>query len=165
MHISAFLGIENSTFTLAPRIHSPYFRPNLPLLAISHALNLHLSQPLLPDNNIRRDTVLPVVQQHRHPIRVHALTREELVILEAANNLLGIGTSALLEGIDLGLRGVLLLEGHLDLLHVLLEMCEVGLLVEGGLVEAEGVHDVDDLLVGVVGALFGFLGGGVGAGV
>jgi len=44
-------------------------------------------------------------------------------------------------------------------------MCEVGLLVEGGLVEAEGVDNVNDLLVLVVGALLGFLGGGVGAGV
>jgi len=44
-------------------------------------------------------------------------------------------------------------------------MCEVGLLVERGLVEAEGVNDVNDLLSSVLDALLGFFGRGIAAGV
>jgi len=165
LHIFAFLGISKTSHSHSLHISlASLFVPVFPSL-ITPTLNLHLSQPLLPDNNIRRNTILPVVQQHRHAIRVHALTREELVILEASNNLLSVGTSALLESVNLGLRGVLLLQGRLDLLHVLLEMCEVGLLVERGLVQAEGVDDVDDLLGRVLDTLLGFFGRGIAAGV
>lgn len=44
-------------------------------------------------------------------------------------------------------------------------MGEVRLLVEGGLVQAEGVDNVDDGLGLVVGALIALLGGRVGANV
>jgi hypothetical protein len=128
-------------------------------------LNLHLRQPLLPHNNIRRNTILSVVQQHNHRIRIHRLSSEELIVLEVCNDLLGVGGSSLFESGDLGLGGVALLEGLLDLLHVLLEVGEVGLLVEGGFVEAEGVDHVDNLRGAVFGAFFGFFGGGVGASV
>jgi hypothetical protein len=46
-----------------------------------------------------------------------------------------------------------------------LEVCEVALLVEAGLVQAEGVDDVDLLLGRVLGALLLLLGGGVGTSV
>jgi hypothetical protein len=47
----------------------------------------------------------------------------------------------------------------------LLKVGEVGLLVERGLVEAEGVDDINDLLGAIFGALFSFLSGGVGTSV
>jgi hypothetical protein len=46
-----------------------------------------------------------------------------------------------------------------------LEVCEVALLVETGLVQAEGVDDIDLLLGRVLGALLLLLGGGISTGV
>jgi len=46
-----------------------------------------------------------------------------------------------------------------------LEMCEVGLLVEAGLVETERVNDIDNGLCAVLDTLLGLLSGRVGADV
>lgn len=46
-----------------------------------------------------------------------------------------------------------------------LEVGEVALLVEAGLVQAEGVDDVDDLVLVVLDGLLGLLGGSIATGV
>ena len=60
-----------------------------------------------------------------HALGVHALTNEELVVLEVADDLLGEGLSALLEGRDT--LGVCLLEVGLNGLHVALKVGKVRL--------------------------------------
>jgi hypothetical protein len=91
----------------------------MPLIAKETAnLDLHLRQAMLPDSNIRRDTVLAVVEQDNHAIRVHGLADEELVVFEVADDLLGVGAGLGLEGLDFFFGGILSLERFLDLLHV-----------------------------------------------
>jgi hypothetical protein len=87
--------------------------------------------------------ILTVVEEDDHAIGVHGLAGEELPVLEGTDNLLGESLSTSLELLNLLVRGAVGLHGLLDLLHVLLEVTEVRLLVEGGLVEAERVDDVD----------------------
>ena len=110
--------------------------------------------------------ILAVVEEDDHAVRVHGLAGEELPVLEGANNLLGEGLSTSLELLDLIVGGAAGLHVVLDLLHVLLEVTEVGLLVEGGLVEAERVDNVDDGGGSILGTLVTtVLSGGVGTDV
>jgi hypothetical protein len=88
--------------------------------------------------------ILAVVEKDNHAIGVHGLAGEELPVLEGADNLLGEGLSTSLELLDLLVGGVVGLHLLLDGLHVVLEGSKVGLLVEGGLVEAERVNNVDN---------------------
>ena len=73
---------------------------------------------MLPDGNVGGDTVLAVVEEDDHAIGVHGLASEEFVVLEVGNDLLGVGSSTLLELSDLLGGGTLLLELGLDGLHV-----------------------------------------------
>lgn len=119
---------------------------------------------MLPEDDVGGNTVLTPVDEGDHSIGVHGLTSEELVVLEVGDDLLDVGGSTLLE--DRDLLGVVLLEVSLDLLHVALDVRDVGLLVEGGLLETGVVDNVVDLdgvlaLVGVVTTL----GAGVGTNV
>lgn len=121
---------------------------------------------ILSKNCVRSYSVLTVVEEDDHAVRVHGLASEELEVLEVGNDLLGETGSAGLESLDLVVRGTVGLHGLLDLLHVLLEVAEVGLLVERGLVEAERVDNVDDGGGLVVGTLVTtVLSGGVGTDV
>jgi len=105
--------------------------------------NLHLSETVFPDGNVRSNAVLTIVEKDNHAIWVHGLANEEFKVLEAADNLLGVSSSLGLELFDFCLRGALLLELLLDLLHVSLEMAEILLLVERGLLETETVDSID----------------------
>lgn len=100
-----------------------------------------------------------------HSVGVHGLANKELVVLEVGNDLLGVGRGAGLKGLDVVVAGTLGLHGLLDLLHVGLEVGEVRLLVELGLVETERVDDIDDGLGLVVVVLGSVLSRGVGANV
>ena len=137
---------------------------------------------MLPDGDVGGDAVLAVVEEDNHAIGVHGLASEELEVLEVGDDLLGEGGSTLLEGGDLLGGGTLLLELSLDGLHVAwgsvstggsrcgvviltLEVGEVALLVELGLVETERVDDIDLGLDVVVGTLLGLLSGSVGTSV
>ena len=126
------------------------------------------------------DTILTVVEKGDHAIRVHVLASVELVVLEVADDLLRVVGGALLEGGDTVRVG--LGELGLDGLHVALrvdvsicggwnwvyagidtgsehggrshlEICQIGLFVELGRLEAEGVDDVVDLLGTVLNGL------------
>lgn len=139
---------------------------------------------MLPDGNVRRDTVLAVVEKddpkhmsdtatsqtystrrHSHPIRVHALTDQELVVLEVPDNLLRIPLRTLLELHHLLVTRTPLLHLTLDLLHVPLQMRKVALLVETRLVQAERVHHINDLRLALVQALLGLFSRSIGAGI
>lgn len=100
-----------------------------------------------------------------HSVGVHGLANKELVVLEVGNDLLGVGRGAGLKGLDVLVAGTLGLHGLLDLLHVGLEVGEVRLLVELGLIETERVDDIDDGLGLVVVVLGSVLSRGVGANV
>jgi len=100
-----------------------------------------------------------------HSVGVHALADIELVVLEVANDLLGKGVGLGLEVLDLVLTGTLLSKSLLDIAHVLLEVGQVALLIERGRLEAEGIDNVVDLHVGILGTLLGLLGGSVSASV
>jgi hypothetical protein len=107
--------------------------------------------------------ILAVVEEDDHAVGVHGLAGEELPVLERADNLLGEGLGTSLELLDLLVRGVVGLHLLLDGLHVMLEGSKVGLLVEGGLVEAERVNNVDDGGGVILGTLVTtILSGGVG---
>lgn len=82
--------------------------------------------------------------QLNSPFVIERFTNVEIVVLEVGDDLLGILSSLLLE--DWNTFWVLLCESLFDGLHVSLEMREVLLLVERGLLKSEGVDDVDDLL-------------------
>jgi len=133
-------------------------RARRPTISAATRLNLHLRQAVLPDSYERRDPILAVVKQNDHSIGVHGLADEELVVLETSNNLLGKGGRSLFELLDLVLTAALLLHAFLDLLHVALEMAEICLLVELGLVQAERVDNIDDLGCGVVEVFAAFFG-------
>lgn len=105
------------------------------------------------------------LEVHSHSIWIHGLAREELVVLEVANDLLRVSLGVLLELGDGLVASTVLLEALLDLLHVALEMGEIALLVERGGVEAEGVDDVDNGLLCVVDFLAALLSRGVTADV
>lgn len=108
--------------------------------------------------------------RHSHSIGVHGLADKELVVLEVGDDLLRESRSTGLEGLDLLLAGAPSLHSLLDLLHVgcvaislclsqvsvfrlTLEVTEVLLLVERGLVQTERVDNVNDLLGRVIGTL------------
>ena len=152
--------------------------------ALSHpGLNLHLLETVLPDGDEWGDTVLAVVEEDNHAVGVHGLAGEELVVLEVGDDLLGVALGLGLKVLDGGLVGTLGLESLLDCLHVAcwqsvlggsgccascsrtLEVCEVALLVEARLVQAERVDDVDLGLDRVVGTLLLLLGGSIGTSV
>ena len=122
------------------------------MLASSSFLFFLLSL-FLTEYSIRSCSVFAVVEEDDHAVGVHGLAGEELPVLEGTDNLLGKGLGTSLELLDLLIRGAVGLHGLLDLLHVLLEVAEVGLLVEGGLVEAERVDNVDDSGGGIVSTL------------
>ena len=145
-------------------------------------LNLHLGETVLPDSDEGGDTVLAVVEENDHAIGVHGLAGVELVVLEVGDNLLGVAGGTLLESGDLLGGGTLLLELGLDRLHVAwdlvrnilklkfglaltLEVGQVALLVEAGLVQTERVDDIDPGLERVISTLLGLLSGSVGTGV
>ena len=104
-------------------------------------------------------------QDYSHSIWVHGLAGEKLVVLEVSNDLLGKVLCALLELLDRLLVGTVLLQLVLDSLHVSLEVAEVALLVECGLIETEGVDNIDHGLCRVIGTLLGLLSGSIGTGV
>jgi hypothetical protein len=136
---------------------------------------------VLPDGNEGGDTVLAVVEEDDHAVGVHGLAGVELVVLEVGDNLLGVTGSTLLEGGDLLGGSTVLQELSLDSLHVAcrcqcesragclvrltLEVGQVALLVEAGLVQTERVDDVDLGLERVIGTLLGLLSGSVGTSV
>jgi hypothetical protein len=112
---------------------------------------------MLPGRDIRRDTILTIIQQQDHGVRVHALADKELKVLEAADNLLGVAAGLGLKVLDLVVGGAIRLERLLDLLHVGLEVGEVRLLVEAGGLQPEGVRDVVDRLGAVLDVVVGGL--------
>ena len=137
---------------------------------------------MLPNGDKRRDAVLAVVKKNNHAVGIHALADQELVVLEVINDLLRKGLGAALELLDLLFGRALLLERLFDLLHVCcahrsvilsfalfpartLEVAEIALLVEAGLLQAEAVGDVEDGLRGIVKRLLAFFGRRVGANV
>jgi hypothetical protein len=144
-------------------------------------LDLHLLETVLPDGNEGCDAVLAVVEEDDHTIRVHGLASVELVVLEVGDDLLGETRGLGLEVLDGGLVSALVLEGLLNCLHVAcilsvpkrvsctgiltLEVGEVTLLVEAGLVQAERVDDVDLGLQLVIGTLLLLLSGSIGTSV
>jgi hypothetical protein len=85
-------------------------------------LNLLCDQTVLPDGDEGGGTVLAVVEEDNHAVRVHRLAGVELVVLEVANDLLGETLSLGLEVLDLCLVGTLGLERLLDGLHVAWQM-------------------------------------------
>jgi hypothetical protein len=107
----------------------------------------------VPEAAERSRAVFAVVHEDDHAVGVHGLSGVELPVLEGTDDLLGESLGTSLELLDLFLRGVSGLHLLLDGLHVLLEVAEVGLLVEGGLVEAEVVDNVDDGGGGILSAL------------
>lgn len=109
--------------------------------------------------------VLYIAQENSHPIRIHALPSEELIVIKARYNLLNVSRRLRLEVLDLLVGRALRRERGLDTLHVALEIRYVGFLVEAGLLEAEGVDDVVDGLFLVFDAFLAFFSGGVGANV
>ncbi|KAH3666853.1 hypothetical protein OGAPHI_003302 [Ogataea philodendri] len=96
-------------------------------------------------------TVLSVVEQDDHGIWIHRLTGEEFPVLERTNNLLDVGSSTFLESLNL-VWGILGQVG-LHLLHVALDVGQEGFLVELGLLQSEGVHNVVDGLDTVLNVL------------
>ena len=102
----------------------------------------------------------PVVEEGDHPIGIHGFAGVGLEILEIADNLFGEDGSLRLEGRD-PVR-VRLLEFGLDGLHVPLEISQIGLLIESGGLEPEGVDDIVDLSGTVFEGLLLVLSGGVG---
>lgn len=87
----------------------------------------------------------------------------EVVILEVGDNFLSVRRCVLLE--DRNSVGIRRLKVLLDGLHVPLEVAEVLLLVERGLLETERMHNVDDLLSAVLEGLGLLLGRGVSSNV
>jgi hypothetical protein len=132
------------------------------LLAFLFSL-LSFLPSFLTEAAVRGGSILAVVEENNHAVRVHGLAGVELPVLEGADNLLGEGLSTSLELLDLVVGGVSGLHLLLDGLHVVLESGKVGLLVEGGLVEAERVDNVDDGGGVILSALVAtILSGGVG---
>jgi hypothetical protein len=164
-------------------VNSMKREPTPPSLLFSvPSLNLHLLETVLPDGHEGGNTVLAVVEEDDHAVGVHGLAGEELVVLEVGNDLLGVARSLGLEVLNGGVVGALGLETLLDGLHVAydrlalgmltgtgvhrtLEVCEVALLVEASLVQAERVDDVNLLLSRVLGTLLLLLGGSIGTSV
>jgi len=146
-------------------------------------LDLLLLDTVLPDGHKWRDTVLTVVEQHNptahvsthtsrghdrshlHSVGVHGLADKELVVLEVGNDLLRVSLRTRLELLDRLVAGAVGLHSLLDLLHVRLQVGEVRLLVELGLVQSERVDDIDDLLRRIFGGLLTLLSGRVAANV
>ena len=87
-------------------------------------LDLHLGQAMLPDGDVGSDTILAVVEENHHAIGVHALSDEELKVLEVADDLLSIGLRTLFELGDEGVIGAVCLHDFLDLLHVACEIMQ-----------------------------------------
>lgn len=110
---------------------------------LQSSLDLGGLATVLPENDVGGNAVLTPVNKRNHGLRVHRLAGEELVILEAANDLLDVGSGTLLEGRKL--VRVVLLEVLLDRLHIALDVGEVGLLVERGLLKTSVVNNVVDL--------------------
>jgi hypothetical protein len=130
----------------------------------------YLLQSILPVDHVRGDTVLSVVHQDDHTLGVHRLSNEELVVLEVSDQLLGEGLSGSLESREPCLGGLVsglgsLSEGRLELLHVALQVGQVGLLVERGRGESERVDNVVDGLATVLEGFLLLFGGRVGADV
>ena len=101
----------------------------------------------------------PVIEEDNHTIWIHGFTGEKLEIFEVGNNFLGICLSSLFEGFDtFRLR---LLEFSLDCFHVALEIGQIGLLVECGGLESEGVDDIVNLNSTLFNALLLILSRGV----
>jgi len=145
-----------------------------------------LLQTILPNSNERRNAILAVVHQYdptptldqrlspepthptkqnSHAIRVHALPNKKIIVLEIRHNLLRIRLRARLKRFDGRIVRAIRLHGFLNVLHVVFQMRQVGLLVELRRLQAERVHHVVDGLRCVLCTLFGFFGGGVGASV
>lgn len=90
----------------------------------------------------------------------------KLVVVKVLEDLLDLGGGSLLEGIDVLLGLAVGLQLLADGLHVLHDQgFVVGLGETLELLELERVDNVHDLLVGILGALVGLLGRGVGANV
>ena len=68
--------------------------------------------------DVRSGTILTVVEEDDHSIGIHRLANEELVVLEVADDLLGVGGGTLLESGDILVAAAVALHGLLDLLHV-----------------------------------------------
>ncbi len=99
-------------------------------------------------------------------IGVHRLAGVELKVLEVGQQLLlDVGLGALLELGDLVGALAAVDQGLLYGLEVALEVDQVALLVERGVLQAEGVDNVVDADGLVVSALLSLLGGSIGAGV
>lgn len=101
----------------------------------------------------------PVVEKGNHAIRIHGFTGVEIEVLEAAKEFFGVGLGTLLKGFD-AVR-VDLLEFSLDCFHITLDMSHIGLLVEWGRLEPEGVNDIVDLRGLIVKSVLLLLGRGV----
>lgn len=80
----------------------------------SRDLDLHLLETMLPDGDVRGSTILAVVEEDDHAVGVHGLASEEFIVLEVANDLLGVAGSLGLELLDGSLIGTLGLETLLD---------------------------------------------------
>jgi len=106
--------------------------------------HFHHFQSVLEEDEVRSSSILTIIQQNNHGLRIHFISGEELPVLEAGDNLLGIVLCGLLEGTNA--VGLLLCEMSLDFLHVSLQVCQVGFLVEGCGLETHAVNDVVDCL-------------------
>jgi len=131
----------------------------------THRLDLHSNQAVFPDSDIWCSAVLAVVEEDDHAVWVHGFADEELVVLEFTDDLLGEALGARLEFLDLFLGSALFLEAFLDLLHVGLEVGQVGLLVKGCLRETKTVSNVQDRRRGILQVFVAALGRGVAADV
>lgn len=85
----------------------------------------------------------PVVEKGDHPIGIHGFTGVEFKIFEVCDNFLGIGRGSFFKSFDT--VRIRLPELSLDDFHVALEISQIGLLVECGGLESEGMDDVVNL--------------------
>lgn len=82
-------------------------------------LDLHFRQAMLPDNDIRCDTILAVIEKDDHSIRIHGLASIEVEIAKVGHNVLRVvSLHSLLEP----LNEVLILASFLEFLNHLLQV-------------------------------------------
>jgi hypothetical protein len=146
---------------------------------------------MFPDGDVGSGSVLAVVEEHDHAIRIHGFADEELVVLEICDDLLCETGGAGFEGFNVVFGGALLFEGFFYFFHVCcwftvsfsfsrarregldggvvggkgrtLEVRQVGFLVKLRLGQAKAVGDVQDGLGVVVEFFVAALGRGVAA--
>jgi hypothetical protein len=123
--------------------HKPFTNPSAKCLSRS-TYHFHHFQSILEEDEIRSRSILTIIQQNDHGIRIHFISSIELPIFEIADNFLGIVLCGFLKGTNT--VGISLGEMGLDSLHVSLQICQVRFLVEGRGGETHAVDDIVDSL-------------------